>query len=123
MAFRRGSGVSDARRGPRTTHGLERYVPVDASNALAGLFQGFVASGGSSQSAASDQTGARTELFAVAAGLTLLTAVALALLLRDERSEYHGITVERAQRVLDAMGESLTTRVVERPLVPAQASN
>ena len=38
---------------------------------------------------------------------------------RDERNEYHGITVERAQRVLDAMGESLTTRVVERPLVPA----
>jgi len=27
--------------------------------------------------------------------------------------------VERAQRVLDAMGESLTTRVAERPLVPA----
>ena len=38
---------------------------------------------------------------------------------RDERNEYHGITVERAKRVLDAMGETLTTRVVERPLVPA----
>jgi ribosome-binding protein aMBF1 (putative translation factor) len=38
---------------------------------------------------------------------------------RDERNEYHGITVERAQKILDAMGESLTTRVVERPLVPA----
>ncbi|MDP9378989.1 MAG: helix-turn-helix domain-containing protein [Chloroflexota bacterium] len=24
----------------------------------------------------------------------------------DERSEYHGITVDRAQRVLDAMGET-----------------
>jgi hypothetical protein len=25
---------------------------------------------------------------------------------RDERNEYHGITIERAQRVLEAMGES-----------------
>jgi DNA-directed RNA polymerase specialized sigma subunit len=30
---------------------------------------------------------------------------------RDERNEYHGITVERAVRVLDALGARLTTRV------------
>ena len=30
---------------------------------------------------------------------------------RDERNEYHGITVERAMRVLDALGARLTTRV------------
>ena len=62
----------------------QELVALGASNALAGFFQGFVASGGSSQSAASDQAGARTELFAVvAAGMTLLTAVALAPLLKD----------------------------------------
>ena len=38
---------------------------------------------------------------------------------RDERNEYHGITVERAQRVLDAMGEKLRMQVAERDMVPA----
>jgi sulfate permease, SulP family len=66
------------------TSGIQELIALGASNAFAGLFQGFVASGGSSQSAASDQAGARTELFAiVAAGLTLLTSIALAPLLRD----------------------------------------
>jgi DNA-directed RNA polymerase specialized sigma subunit len=32
---------------------------------------------------------------------------------RDERNEYYGITVERAQRVLDALGAEVVTRVVE----------
>ncbi len=35
---------------------------------------------------------------------------------RDERNEYHGITVDRAQRVLDAMGETLTSHVEETSL-------
>jgi len=35
---------------------------------------------------------------------------------RDERNEYHGITVERAQLILDRLGESLTTRLNEKPL-------
>ena len=35
---------------------------------------------------------------------------------RDERNEYHGITVDRAQRVLDAMNETLTSRVDVNPL-------
>jgi DNA-directed RNA polymerase specialized sigma subunit len=35
---------------------------------------------------------------------------------RDERNEYHGITVDRAQRVLDAMNETLTSRVEDKPL-------
>ena len=30
---------------------------------------------------------------------------------RDERNEYHGITVERAQRILDTLGETLTLRL------------
>ena len=34
---------------------------------------------------------------------------------RDERNEYHGITVDRAQRVLDAMNETLTSRVEDKP--------
>lgn len=38
---------------------------------------------------------------------------------RDERNEYHGVTVERAQRILDAMGETLTTRVADKPLAIA----
>jgi hypothetical protein len=35
---------------------------------------------------------------------------------RDERNEYHGITVDRAQRLLDAMNETLTSRVEDKPL-------
>jgi DNA-binding XRE family transcriptional regulator len=38
---------------------------------------------------------------------------------RDERNEYHGITIERAQKVLDAMGETLESRVEDKPLTPA----
>lgn len=30
---------------------------------------------------------------------------------RDERNEYHGVTVERANRVIEALGVQLTTRV------------
>ncbi len=30
---------------------------------------------------------------------------------RDERNEYHGITMERAQRVLEALGETITASV------------
>lgn len=30
---------------------------------------------------------------------------------RDERNEYHGVTVERANRVLEALGVQVTTRV------------
>lgn len=35
---------------------------------------------------------------------------------RDERNEYHGITVDRARRVLDALGARLVTRVEVEPL-------
>lgn len=38
---------------------------------------------------------------------------------RDERNEYHGITVDRVQRVLDALGETLTSRVDDKPLALA----
>ena len=34
---------------------------------------------------------------------------------RDERNEYHGITVERANRILEAMGVQITTRVERIP--------
>lgn len=38
---------------------------------------------------------------------------------RDERNEYHGITIERAQRGLEAMGESLRIQVEDKPLALA----
>jgi hypothetical protein len=34
---------------------------------------------------------------------------------RDGRKEYHGITVDRAMRTLDAMGVRLVTRVEVEP--------
>jgi transcriptional regulator with XRE-family HTH domain len=38
---------------------------------------------------------------------------------RDERNEYFGITLERAVRILDALGVKLHTRVeIEPPLEP-----
>jgi ribosome-binding protein aMBF1 (putative translation factor) len=46
-------------------------------------------------------------------------AVSEAQVSRDERNEYHGITVDRAQRVLDAMNETLTSRVEDKPLALA----
>lgn len=38
---------------------------------------------------------------------------------RDERNEYHGVTVERASRVLDAMGVNMKS-VFEEPVVARQ---
>jgi len=35
---------------------------------------------------------------------------------RDERNEYHGITVDRARRVLEALGVKLVTRVEVEPI-------
>ena len=35
---------------------------------------------------------------------------------RDERNEYHGITVDRAKRVIDALGVRLVTRVEVEPM-------
>jgi ribosome-binding protein aMBF1 (putative translation factor) len=34
---------------------------------------------------------------------------------RDERNEYHGITVERANRILEALGAELRTNIVTTP--------
>ena len=39
---------------------------------------------------------------------------------RDERNEYHGITVDRASRILDALHVHLTSRFDE-PVVPRPA--
>ena len=39
---------------------------------------------------------------------------------RDERNEYHGITVDRANRVLDALGVRLVTRVEVEPMPVAE---
>jgi ribosome-binding protein aMBF1 (putative translation factor) len=36
------------------------------------------------------------------------------LVSRDERNEYHGITLERAARILDALGVELRSKVVVR---------
>jgi DNA-directed RNA polymerase specialized sigma subunit len=35
---------------------------------------------------------------------------------RDERNEYHGITVERAQLILDRLGETVSACLDEKPL-------
>ena len=40
---------------------------------------------------------------------------------RDERNEYHGITVDRASRVLDAMGVRLRS-FFEQPVMPNEPS-
>ncbi len=42
--------------------------------------------------------------------------VSAAQVSRDERNEYHGITVDRAQVILDRLGETLTARLVDKPL-------
>lgn len=38
---------------------------------------------------------------------------------RDERNEYHGITLERAQRILDALGVTVVTHVQD-PNLPSK---
>lgn len=40
---------------------------------------------------------------------------------RDERNEYHGITVERAQKILDALRASISAHVEEGPVVEKPA--
>jgi len=39
---------------------------------------------------------------------------------RDERNEYHGITLARAQRVLDALEEEVVSRVRDKPSGPGK---
>lgn len=62
--------------------------------------------------------------------LATLLGVSEAVVSRDERNEYHGIGVERAQRILDALGAQVVTTVEtlieppvgqeeQRELVPA----
>ena len=59
-------------------------VALGASNLLAGLSQGFVQSGGGSQTAAADRAGGKSQLATlVAAGLVLLTGAFLAPLFAD----------------------------------------
>ena len=38
---------------------------------------------------------------------------------RDERNEYRGITVDRAQLILDSLGEKLSARLDEKPFALA----
>lgn len=38
---------------------------------------------------------------------------------RDERNEYHGITIERAQLILDRLGERVSARLDEKPMALA----
>jgi len=45
-------------------------------------------------------------------------AVSESIVSRDERNEYHGITIERAQRILDALGALVVVKVAE-PLAKA----
>ncbi len=41
---------------------------------------------------------------------------------RDERNEYHGVTVERASRILDAMGVRLRS-LFDHPVLPGDESH
>ena len=62
----------------------QELAALGVSGIAAGLFQGFIAGGGASQSAANDRAGARTQLAGVVlAVLAALTAVALLPLFRD----------------------------------------
>ena len=54
-------------------------------------------------------------------GLADRLAVSESVVSRDERNEYHGITIERAQRVLDALQASISTRVEGAPKVEQRA--
>jgi MFS superfamily sulfate permease-like transporter len=56
----------------------QELVALGAANVAAGLFQGFLAAGGASQTAASESAGAKTQLSGlIVSALILLTAVAL----------------------------------------------
>jgi transcriptional regulator with XRE-family HTH domain len=44
------------------------------------------------------------------------------LVSRDERNEYHGITVERAQRILDALNETVTARNLNETVTACRLS-
>ena len=48
--------------------------------------------------------------------LAMRLGVSEAQVSRDERNEYHGITMERAQRILDALDERLSSSVEQKPL-------
>jgi DNA-directed RNA polymerase specialized sigma subunit len=50
-----------------------------------------------------------------------LLGVSEAVVSRDERNEYHGIGVERAQRILDALGAQLVTTVETLSAPPTDA--
>ena len=52
-------------------------------------------------------------------GLAERLGVSAAQVSRDERNDYHGITVERAQLILDRLGEKLTARLDEKPFALA----
>ena len=47
--------------------------------------------------------------------LAKLLNVSEAQISKDERNEYHGITLEKAQKILDALGVTLTSKVEELP--------
>jgi ribosome-binding protein aMBF1 (putative translation factor) len=48
-------------------------------------------------------------------GLAERLGVSEAVVSRDERNEYHAISVERAQRILDALEATVTVRVEDTP--------
>lgn len=50
--------------------------------------------------------------------LATLLGVSEAVVSRDERNEYHGIGVERAQRILDALGAQIVTTVETLAALP-----
>ena len=62
--------------------------------------------------------GTRIALDMSQADLAHRLGVSQACVSRDERNEYHGVTVEKAQRILEALGVEIYIRV-EEPLLRA----
>ena len=93
----------------------QEFVASGGANLLAGLFQGFVVGGGSSQSAANDRAGARTAVASlVVAALTVFTMVALLPLFRDLPQPVLGAIVISATIGFVRIGELQRIRGIRR---------
>ena|ERR1039457_891894 len=62
--------------------------------------------------------GTRIALNITQTELAIKLGVSSSVVSRDERNEYHGVTVEKAQRILEALGVEISIRIDE-PLLKA----
>jgi MFS superfamily sulfate permease-like transporter len=89
----------------------QELAALGVSSALSGLFQGFIAGGGASQSAANDRAGARTQVAGIVlAVLALLTSVLLMPLFKNLPSAVLGAIVISA--VMGFLNVSELRRIV-----------